>query len=126
MLQDCPIYAYIPARDVARARRFYEDQLGLKPHEETAGGVVYRFANGTACFLYPTPNAGTSQASQFFWEVPDVDREILELRERGVTFTDYGMPGDRSPQGAVIAGGAKAAWFRDSEGNILALIEPMR
>ena len=109
MLQDCPIYAYLPAGDVARARRFYEDQLGLKPHEETAGGVVYRFANGTACFLYPTPNAGTSQASQFFWEVPD-----------------DGMPGDRSPQGAVIAGGAKAAWFRDSEGNILALIEPMR
>ena len=51
MLQNSPMYAYIPARDVNRARRFYEGKLGLKPKEETAGGVVYEFGSGTACFL---------------------------------------------------------------------------
>ena len=123
MLQQFPIYAYFPARDIARARRFYEDRLGLKPKMEIAGGVVYEFANGTEGFLYTTPNAGTSQASQAFWQVDDVDAEIAELKARGVVFEQYDMPGERSPSGAITAGGAKAAWFKDSEGNIFAIIE---
>jgi len=123
MLQSNPIYVYFPARDMARARRFYEGKLGLVPKQEINGGVVYAFANGTAAFLYPTPNAGTSKASQAFWDVADVDAEIAELKKRGVVFEDYDMPGERSPSGAVTAGGAKAAWFKDSEGNILALIQ---
>lgn len=123
MLQDSPIYVYFPARDLARARRFYEGTLGLVPREEPNGGVVYAFGGGTAAFLYPTPNAGTSKASQAFWSVADVDREIDALKQRGVVFEHYDMPGERSPSGAVTAGGAKAAWFKDSEGNILALIQ---
>lgn len=123
MLKDFPFYAYIPARDVSRARRFYEGTLGLLPKREVAGGVVYEFAGGTACFLYPTPNAGTSQASQAFWQVDDVEREVAALKARGVAFENYDMPGDKSPSGVVTAGGAKAAWFKDSEGNILAIIE---
>lgn len=123
MLQRFPIYAYIPAQDVARARRFYEDKLGFRPKEETAGGVVYAFGNGTACFLYPTPNAGTSKASQAFWQVDDVEREVAELKSRGVEFENYDMPGQRSSSGVVTAGGAKAAWFKDTEGNILAIIQ---
>jgi catechol 2,3-dioxygenase-like lactoylglutathione lyase family enzyme len=126
MLQDSPLYAYIPARDLDRARRFYEGRLGFKPDATTNGGVAYRFGGGTACFLYPTPNAGTSQASQAFWSVADVDREIEALKARGVVFETYDdMPGERSPSGAVTAGGAKAAWFKDSEGNILALIQDL-
>lgn len=72
MLQESPMYAYIPARDISRARRFYEEKTGLQPGQEVAGGVVYPFAGGTACFLYPTPNAGTSKASQAFWQVADI------------------------------------------------------
>ena len=124
MLQNSPMYAYIPAKDMARARRFYEEKVGLKASQQTNGGVVYEFGKGTAAFLYPTPNAGTSQASQAFWSVADVDAQIAALKARGVVFETYeGMPGERSAQGAVTAGGAKAAWFKDSEGNIMALIE---
>ena len=123
MLQKFPMYAYIPAKDVARARRFYEEQLGFTLKQEVAGGAVYESAGGTACFVYPTPNAGTSLASQAFWQVDDVDREVIELKARGVTFEQYDMPGARSPTGAITAGGAKAAWFKDTEGNILAIIE---
>ena len=123
MLQDFPMYAYIPARDVRRARQFYETKLGLRAKAESNGGVVYEFGGGTACFLYPTPNAGTSQASQAFWKVDDVDALIVALKARGVVFEDYDVPGERSPAGAITGGGAKAAWFKDSEGNILALIQ---
>ena len=122
MLRDAPMYAYIPASDVVRAREFYERKLGFKPREETAGGVVYEFGKGTACFLYPTPVAGTSLASQAFWQVEDVEREVAELKARGVTFEKYDMPGTDA-DGITTAGGAKAAWFKDSEGNILALIQ---
>lgn len=125
MLQSYPMYAYIPARDLARAREFYEQRIGLVPKQEINGGVAYEFAGGSACFLYPTPNGGTSQASQAFWAVDDVDALIGRLKARGITFEDYDMPGERSPAGAVIAGGAKAAWFKDSEGNIMALVQSL-
>ena len=94
MLQDAPMYAYIPAKDVARARKFYEEKLSFKPKEETAGGVVYEFGKGTACFLYSTPNAGTSQASQAFWHVNNIDREVADLKARGVNFEKYDIPGN--------------------------------
>jgi predicted enzyme related to lactoylglutathione lyase len=123
MLRDFPMYAYIPASDLARARQFYETKVGLRPKQESNGGVVYEFAGGTACFLYPTPNAGTSRASQAFWSVKDVDSLVRALKARGVQFEDYDLPGEKSAEGAITAGGAKAAWFRDSEGNIMALIE---
>ena len=125
MLQRSPMYAYIPAKDVARARQFYEQKLGFKPRQEAAGGVIYEFAEHTACFLYPTPNAGTSKASQAFWEVDDVEREVAELKARGVTFEEYDVPGLKTVNGIATGGGAKTAWFRDTEGNILAVVQSL-
>ena len=126
MLQKSPLYSYFPAHDLNRARRFWEVKLGFVPKSIDNGGVTYAFANGTAAFLYPTDNAGTSKASQAFWSVEDVDREMAELKKRGVVFERYDdMPGERSPEGAVTAGGAKAAWFKDSEGNTLAIIQDL-
>ena len=122
MLQDSPVYSYIPARDVARARAFYEEKLGLTAKQEINGGVVYEFAKGTACFLYPTPNAGTSKASQLFWDVKDVEATVAELKRRGVVFENYDFPGTDA-NGITTAGGAKAAWFKDSEGNIMAIVQ---
>src|SRR5262245_44311248 len=99
MLQSSPLYAYIPAKNLERARRFYEEKLGFKPRQESANGVYYQFGDRTACFLYPTPNAGTSQASQAFWQVDDVEREVRDLKARGVVFESYDMPGEKSPSG---------------------------
>lgn len=125
MLQNNPMYAYLPAADVARAREFYEGKLGFVPGEELADGVTYAFGKGTACFLYPTANAGTSKASQAFWQVDDIAREVAELKARGVRFERYDMPDAQVDGDIVTAGGAKAAWFRDTEGNILALIQEL-
>jgi predicted enzyme related to lactoylglutathione lyase len=120
MLKRAPIRAYIPARNVARARKFYEQNVGLTPKEEYAGGVIYE-CGGTEVFMYPTSNAGTSKASQAYWEVDDVEAEVAELKGRGVVFEEYDMPGIRTKNGISVGGGAKTAWFKDTEGNILAI-----
>ena len=122
MLQQSPMNAYIPAKDLARARKFYEGTLGFTAKLETNGGVVYECAGGTRAFLYPTPNAGTSKASQAFWQVADIEREVADLTRRGVTMEQYGMPGQRA-DGIMDQGGAKSAWFKDTEGNIMAVIQ---
>jgi predicted enzyme related to lactoylglutathione lyase len=120
MLRNAPICAYIPASNISRARKFYEEIIGLQPKEEYAGGVIYE-CGGTGVFMYPTPNAGTSKASQAFWQVKDVEVEVAELKERGVKFEEYDMPGMTMKNSIAMAGGAKTAWFKDSEGNILAI-----
>jgi predicted enzyme related to lactoylglutathione lyase len=125
MLKDYPIVPYLPATDVARARRFYEEKVGLAPREEVAGGVVYECGSGSWIFLYQSAGAGTSEASQAFWQVQDVEREVRELESRGVTFIDYDLPGLKTVDGIATMDGTRGAWFKDTEGNILALIQTL-
>jgi predicted enzyme related to lactoylglutathione lyase len=120
MLSSAPIRAYIPAGKISRARKFYEGTLGLTPKEEFAHGVIYE-CGGAEMFLYPTPNAGTSKASQAFWQVEDVEAEVADLKARGVTFEEYDMPGVTMENSIATGGGARTAWFKDTEGNILAV-----
>jgi predicted enzyme related to lactoylglutathione lyase len=121
MLKNAPIIAYMPVSDVQRARQFYEKKVGLEPREVYAGGVIYDCGNGTWFFMYPTPNAGTSKASQAFWSVTDVEAEVAELKARGVVFEEYDMPQLKTVNGIATGGGAKTAWFKDTEGNTLAI-----
>jgi predicted enzyme related to lactoylglutathione lyase len=120
MLSTSPIRAYIPASDVARARKFYEGIVGLVPKLEYSGGVIYD-CGGSEVFLYATPNAGTSKASQAFWQVSNVEAEVTDLKSRGVKFEEYDMPGIQMTNSIATGGGAKTAWFKDTEGNILAV-----
>jgi predicted enzyme related to lactoylglutathione lyase len=124
MLKNAPIRAYLPASDVARARKFYEEKVGLKPKEEFAGGVIYE-CGGAEVFMYPTRNAGTSKASQAFWQVDDVEAEVAELKARGVKFEEYNLPGLETENSIATGGGAKTAWFKDTEGNILAVSQTL-
>ena len=125
MLSTAPIRAYIPAAHLERARKFYEEIVGLKPAEAYAGGVVY-ICGGAEVFMYQTSNAGTSKASQAFWQVKDVEKEVAELKARGVVFEEYTMPGIPMKNGIATAGGAKTAWFKDSEGNIMAVSQRLQ
>ncbi len=126
MLKNARIVPYIPVADVGRARKFYEEKVGLKPKEEYAGGVIYECGNGSRVFMYPSPGAGTSRASTAFWQVDDVVAEVTELRAKGVMFEEYDMPGIKMEDCIATAGGAKTAWFKDSEGNILAVSQRIR
>ncbi len=120
MLAEAPVFATIPARDYERAKHFYRDTLGLTVEEEAPEGTRFE-CGGTQLYLYPTfseERAGHTLAS---WEVADLDAEMADLRARGVTFEEYDMPGLKTVNGVVEMGGERGAWFKDSEGNVLAV-----
>jgi predicted enzyme related to lactoylglutathione lyase len=121
MLKEAPIIPYVPVADLQRARKFYEEKLGVGPGEEFAAGVIYKCGNGTTFFMYKSEGAGTSKASCAFWSVDDVEAEVAELKRKGVVFEEYDMPGLKMKNSIATGGGAKTAWFKDSEGNILAI-----
>ena len=125
MLTDFPIHATAAAMDLDRARGWYLDKLGLVPGREDPGGVWYRFAGDTWLYLYATPSAGTAQNTIAGWTVRDIEAVMGDLRERGVLFDDYDMGELKTVDGLADFGMAKAAWFKDSEGNTYELSEVM-
>jgi catechol 2,3-dioxygenase-like lactoylglutathione lyase family enzyme len=121
MLTNARVYASIPARDIDRARRWYEEKLGLTPAIELGpNGLVYRCAGDTSFVLYPTAYAGTGKHTLAGWVVDDIDATMKELRARGVVFEEYdGTNGPPTTNGVARADGGAAAWFKDSEDNVL-------
>ena len=125
-LTDAPFIASLPARDIQRAVSWYEEKLGLKPIMDLGvSGQLYH-AGGSTWIVYQTPSAGTGKHTLGGWVVPDIDAAMRDLRAKGVMFEDYAM-GDQGPttENGVArdpTGGA-AAWFTDSEGNVLALTQ---
>jgi catechol 2,3-dioxygenase-like lactoylglutathione lyase family enzyme len=111
----------LPVSDMNRAKRFYEEKLGLAPLKETEAWVTYR-CGSTYFELYPTPNAGTAQHTVGSWVVSDVEAVVEELRSRGVEFEEYDFPELKTVNGiANLSDVERAAWFKDSEGNTLAV-----
>ncbi len=134
MLQDSNVSARIPARDLERAKSFYSEKLGLDPVEERPGGVRYRCGSGHFS-LFQSSGSPSGTHTQMAWEVDDIESVVEDLRRRGVTFEEYDLPGLKTKNGiAEITGnypsrggvGEKAAWFKDSEGNILGIGQPIR
>lgn len=123
MLKGFPLHATAAAIDLGRARRWYEEKLGLVPEREDPGGVWYRFGGETWLYLYGTPSAGTAKNTIAGWTVTDIEAVMAGLRERGVVFKDYDFGEVRTVNGLVDFGIAKAAWFEDSEGNTYELGE---
>jgi catechol 2,3-dioxygenase-like lactoylglutathione lyase family enzyme len=128
MLEGSDFWATIPASDFERAKRFYRETLGLTPVKETDQWATYR-AGSTFFQVYPTSSAGTARHTLGGWRVQDLRSAVRELRERGVRFEEYDFPGLKTEDGIARLGDVElAAWFKDSEGNILAvsqfLVEP--
>jgi catechol 2,3-dioxygenase-like lactoylglutathione lyase family enzyme len=115
----------LPVQDLGRARRFYADQLGLNPAAENPGGLLYRFDEGAEFLLYPSAHRPGGH-TQMNVAVPDVREAVAGLRERGVVFEDYDLPGLKTVDGVVSTGPHTNAWFRDSEGNLIGLVETRR
>jgi predicted enzyme related to lactoylglutathione lyase len=123
MLTNSKVTANIPASDLARARDFYADKMGLTPKEELPGDVlVYRTAGGTDFQLYRTDYAGQAGHTIAQWHVTDIESEVNDLKGKGVTFETYDLPGVTwDGEIASLEGMGRAAWFKDSEGNIMCL-----
>src|SRR3712207_2119564 len=125
MLTNSPIRPTIPLTDLSRARRFYEITLGLKPvqnnnNETTPGITVFECGNSTHIELY---QRGPSKADHTVatFEVSNIEEEVNMLRGKGVNFEEYDMPEITTQNGLATQGSVKAAWFEDSEGNILCI-----
>jgi predicted enzyme related to lactoylglutathione lyase len=121
MLTHSRVEANIPAADLGRARAFYADKLGLTPTREMAGvNLVYRTEGGSTFNIYETAFAGQAGHTIAQWHVDDIEAEVAELKAKGVMFEVYDMPGVRwQGEIAELEGLGRAAWFKDSEGNIL-------
>jgi predicted enzyme related to lactoylglutathione lyase len=123
MLGKQQVFAAIAAKDMGRARSWYEDQLGMTPSIERPDGLIYECKDGSGFLLYESGFAGTAKNTVAGWRVSDLDAEMEELRGRGVTFEEYDMPGLKTVNGVAEFPGGRGAWMTDSEGNILALNE---
>jgi catechol 2,3-dioxygenase-like lactoylglutathione lyase family enzyme len=122
-LQDANCGPTIPAKDIEKTRRFYEDTLGFTAENESPAGITYR-AGQSRFDLYPTQFAGTAQHTLMGWVVDDVETTVKELSNQGVTFEHYDMPGLKTDaNGLAEFEGGKGAWFKDPDGNILSVFQ---
>ena len=132
MLKDSSVATRLPARDLDRARKFYSDKLGLEPIEQRPGGLLYRSGN-SYFVLFESAGEASGSHTQMGWEVDDIEATVAELKARGVVFEEYDLPGLKTFDGiAEIAGnypgkgvGEKGSWFKDSEGNLLGIGQPL-
>ena len=127
MLTDARVMAIVPTTDLARARAFYGQTLGLTDLAVSTPGrqVIYRCGGGTLLEVYERPTAGDAQHTLASWEVHDVRAAVDQLRRRGVRFEDYDLPQVRTEDGIATAGDYQEAWFRDPDGNILRIHSQM-
>jgi catechol 2,3-dioxygenase-like lactoylglutathione lyase family enzyme len=119
------IYTVLPAQDLARARAFYREKLGLEPTMEKPGMLAYSGPSGYIFQLYETSTAGTARNTQMGWSTDDLEADVAELRERGVVFEEYDIPGLKTEHGIGFVGTEKSAWFIDSEGNTICVSQSL-
>ena len=129
MLSNARVEARLPTQDLARARRWYADKLGLEPVEEREGGLRYEGAEGVFC-LFASAGASDGSFTQMAFYVDDVESAVASLRSRGVAFEEYegAVNGIMDIEGNYPSKGRgeRAAWFRDCEGNMLGIAEVVR
>ncbi len=122
MLENAPVSTQLPASDFDRAKRFYQETLGFTIATEFEGGARFDAGNGTFFWVYPSQFAGTNQATAMAFDVDDIEKAVGDLGGKGITFEQFDLPyGKTDERGIADLGGWKGAFFKDSEGNIIAL-----
>jgi len=123
MLNQALVAATLPAVDISRARKFYTELLGLKvTKEDESPGFMVEAGNKTMLYIYERGATKADNTAASFY-VKDVEKEVNELKEKGVKFEEYDLPGLKTVNGIVTMGNMKAAWFKDTEGNILGITQ---
>ncbi len=123
MLSKNEFVTMLPAKDINRAKKFYSEKLGLKPEREDPGGVGYHCKNSWI-MLFPSSGKSDGSFTQGGWSTDNIASEVAELKSRGVVFEEYDMPGLKTVNGIAKTGDKDlAAWFKDSEGNLLAVVQ---
>jgi catechol 2,3-dioxygenase-like lactoylglutathione lyase family enzyme len=127
MLGNLPVAPTIPVTDMKRAREFYEGVLGLTVKKENKMGLLLEAGEGTMLYLYQR-GPSTADHTLAAFTVPDIEKTVDELTEKGVTFEQYDLPGLKTNEKGIAISegeGEKGAWFKDPDGNILAVGEEL-
>jgi catechol-2,3-dioxygenase len=120
-LENALVETTIPAQDLERARAYYAEKLGLTPTSEGPIGLRYRLADGTRFRLFRSGGKASGTHTQMALMVEDLMAAVKELAARGVQFEEYDSPRLKTREGIADVGYAKAAWFKDSEGNLIGI-----
>jgi catechol 2,3-dioxygenase-like lactoylglutathione lyase family enzyme len=123
MLQEHFIQTTIPVTDLERAKAFYADKLGFEGGEETGGGVIFECGGGSKFFLFRSGGGASGSHTQAGFQVSDVEAEVAALQSRGVEFIEYDFPTLKTENGIAKTPDGRAAWFKDSEGNLLGVFQ---
>jgi predicted enzyme related to lactoylglutathione lyase len=123
VIKNLRTHTTLPAANLERAKKFYAEKLGLTPATEGEGGIFYGLAGGTRFILYPTRNPTRAGHTQIGFATNDIEAEVDELSSRGVEFEEYDFPGLKTQNGIATTGEARAAWFKDSEGNMIGIVQ---
>ncbi len=113
----------IAVKDLDRARRFYEQTLGLDATEAMDGEVIEIRTGDTVINVYRSEYAGTNKATALTFDVDDIEAEIGDLKDKGIFFEHYDIPGLEQRGDLYVSDGIKTTWFKDPDGNILSLFE---
>ena len=122
MLEGVTVHTTLPAIDMARAAKFYTEKVGAVPGESGEGGAFFLIGNSTFT-IYPTPNPNRGGHTQMGLRVPDARAAVADLRSRGVVFEEYDFPGLKTVDGVADIGSGSAAWFKDTEGNTIGVVQ---
>ena len=123
MLGKADAMPMIAVKDIDRARKFYEDTLGLETKDAMGGEVLEVKSGDTVINVYRSEHAGTNKATALTFAVDDIEAEVRELKDKGIFFEQYDMPGLEKQGDLYVAEGMKTTWFKDPDGNILSLLE---
>ncbi len=124
MLANSLVTPTLPAIDLKRARSFYEDKLGLKAVQSSEQDVTYQAGAGTNIYVWQREPTSATDHTETVFAVQDIEEEVKDLKAKGVKFESYDMPGLRTDENDIAASdGARAAWFKDTEGNVLGLVQ---
>jgi catechol 2,3-dioxygenase-like lactoylglutathione lyase family enzyme len=122
MLNGKRIHTTLPTIDRERARAFYAEKLGLEPTVDAPGGLLYETPGGTFV-LFPTSVPSDGSHTQMGFTVDDIEAEVAELTSRGIEFLSYAMPNFDQETRIASSEDVRAAWFKDSEGNLIGLVQ---
>jgi catechol 2,3-dioxygenase-like lactoylglutathione lyase family enzyme len=125
MLKDCRVHATLPVSDLTRAREFYENILAIPPKTELPSGVFYDCGESTRFVLSKSAGRSAGAHTQMAFVTGDILSEVKSLKARGVDFVDYDTPAIKTVDSIADVGPLKAAWFEDTEGNLIAIMEPV-
>lgn len=120
MLNEGIVTPAIAVRDLDNAKEFYSNTLGLGEAEENPAGLLFQ-SGGSKFLVYQSEFAGTNKATYAGWSVDDVGGTVADLKSRGVQFDTFDMEGVNWEGEVAVMGPAKSAWFKDPDGNILAI-----